>query len=150
MTNFNRFGKLALSYAGAVVGLLALVSLAPADVQAGCSHLVTSRTDLRRDVSLIETLIRDLANDVAEPSEPRSAPPLPRSCSGALCSGQPAAPATPAGAVDGRLASWAWWAPIRGLNFAGSSFLAADPSTSYTVAHGSAVFHPPRVVLSPV
>src|SRR5436309_2891476 len=48
--------------AGAVVWLLALGLVAPPAAQAGCSHLVTSRTDPAvRIASLIESSVGDLA-----------------------------------------------------------------------------------------
>src|SRR4029077_12441119 len=91
--------------AGAVVSLLALALLPPPGAAGGCSHLVTSRTDPARLSSLIEPLVGDLAGR----SEGLPGPPPPRPWSGAWCSGQPAAPAVPAGVFDGPLDSWPWW-----------------------------------------
>ena len=145
MTRFSRFGKRVFLPTGAVMSLLASALLAPPAAQAGCSHLVTSRTNPGQIPSLIAPLILDRAGGVAGPSEPLPVPPLPRPCSGAWCSQQPTAPAVPAGVSDGRPSSWAWCASIPGWSPPDSFFLASETSSLHTVRRGNAVFHPPRL-----
>src|SRR5579871_5510579 len=89
---------------GAVVVLLAMALSAPPGAEGGCSHLVTSRTDPARLASQLDPSITGWADR----SAPLPLPPGSRPCSGAWCSGQPAAPAIPAGMSDGRLDSWLW------------------------------------------
>ena len=125
--------------------LLAMSLLAPSRAEAGCSHLVSSRSDAMRLSSLIDPLIHDLT----APSEDGPAPPSPRPCSGALCSGQPAAPAAPAAALDAPLDSWAWDGPIPGRALAvGSPFLSAETGSVHPTRRATAVFHPPRLLAS--
>jgi hypothetical protein len=130
--------------AGAALTLLVLVTLAPGIAEAGCSHSVTSRADSERLSSLFDPVIRDLAG----PSDEAPVPPLPRPCSGALCSGQPAAPAVPAGVIDMQAESWAWNAPVTGLASMGTSFLSTEPSDLHPKHRAIAVFHPPRLLPS--
>jgi hypothetical protein len=145
MTWLFRFGKLVSLPAAAVMSLVASALIAPPAAQASCSHLVTSRTNPGRIPSVIAPLILDPAGGVARPSEPLTVPPLPRPCSGASCSRQPAAPAVPAGVFDGRLSSWAWCASSPGLIPPDSFSLASETSTLQTVRRRNAVFHPPRL-----
>jgi hypothetical protein len=140
MKRFSSLNQLVSLRAGAVVLLLALALLTPRSTQGGCSHLVTSRTDPGRLSSLTERLVRDLAGEV----DGIPAPVTPRPCSGALCSGQPAAPAVPAGYLDGRLNSWAWCASVPGLALMGDSFLFAETNEIRPTRRSLDVFHPPR------
>jgi hypothetical protein len=145
MTRLFRFGKLVSLPAVAVMSLLASALIAPPAAQAGCSHVVTSRTTPGRIPSLIAPSIHDPAGGVARPYEPLTVPPLPRHCSGALCSPQPAAPAVPAGVFDGQVSSWAWCALMPGLIPPDSFSLASETSELHTVRRRNAVFHPPRL-----
>jgi hypothetical protein len=118
--------------------------LAPPVAEAGCAHGVTSRIDSERLSSLIEPLMHDLSGQ----SEEDSVPPLRRPCSGALCSGQPAVPAAPAGAIDRQPDSWAWNAPVPGLALMGAFFLSPETSDLQSTHVAIAVFHPPRLLPS--
>jgi hypothetical protein len=122
--------------------LLALAQLAPQVAKAGCSHLVTSKNDRGRLASLVEPLMRDLASQ----SDPLSLPRGPRPCSGAWCSGQPAAPPVPSGTFEGRLGSWAWYAPSPDEVTTAASFLSAGTVTLRPLRRGNDVFHPPRLL----
>jgi hypothetical protein len=128
--------------AGAVVLLLGFAVLAPPSALGGCSHLVTSGTDPGRLSSPIEGLIHDLAGKAAG----LPAPVRPRPCSGALCSGQPAAPSVPPGLFDGRLESWVWCASVPGLVLIGDSFLFAETNGVLPTRRSLDVFHPPRFI----
>jgi hypothetical protein len=127
--------------AGAVVLLLASGLLAPSSVEGSCSHLVTSRTDPGR-LSQIESLVHDLAGESA--GIPNPLPPRP--CSGALCTGQPAVPAVPAGFFDGRIDTWAWHASVPVLALIGDSFLFAETNELQPIRQSLDVFHPPRAI----
>jgi hypothetical protein len=120
--------------------LLVAGIIAPTVAEAGCSHLVTSRTDSERLSSPLEPLIHGLSG----PSEERPLPPLPRPCSGALCSGQPAAPAVPAAVFDEPLDSWAWNASVLDLALNAASFPSTETSDLHPRHRAIAVFHPPR------
>ncbi len=122
--------------------LLASSLLAPSAAEAGCSHLVTSRLDVGRSSSLIDLLIHDLAGE----SSGSPIPVLPRPCSGAFCSGQPAAPVLPAGISDGRLVTWAWHASTSGLALSGDSLLFAETDELRPIRQSLDVFHPPRTI----
>jgi hypothetical protein len=119
--------------------LLAFALLAPSSAEGGCSHLVTSRTDSGRLSSLVEPLIHDLAGE----SDGIPIPVPPRPCSGALCSGQPAAPAAPPGLFVGHLDFWAWDALVPGLALIGHSFLFAETNEIHPTRQSFDVFHPP-------
>jgi hypothetical protein len=125
---------------GAILTLLVLAALAPTVAQAGCSHNVTSRTFSERMWSPIEPLFHDLNGQSEDPS----VPPLPRTCSGALCSGQPTVPAVPARAIDVQPESWAWNASVPGFASPGESWLSSETSELRPKHRAIAVFHPPR------
>jgi hypothetical protein len=134
------FRQLVVLRAGAVLSLLALALVAPRAAEAGCSHLVKSRADSVGISSLIEPLVGDVAGQLQESPAPAS----PRPCSGALCSGQPAVPAVPAGALSVQLDSWAWNALVSSWGLLDiSSILSSHPSDPHPVRRNIAVFHPP-------
>ncbi len=120
--------------------LLASALLTPRKAEGGCSHLVTSRTDPGRLSSLTERMVRGLAGE----ANGIPAPVTPRPCSGALCSGQPAAPTVPAGYLDVRVNSWAWCASVPGLAMMGDSLLFAETNEVRPTRRSLDVFHPPR------
>jgi hypothetical protein len=140
MTRSFAYKQLASRLAGATLALLLLAMFAPAVAEAGCSYGVTSRLDSERLSSLIEPLMHDLSGQ----SEEGPVPPLRRHCSGALCSGQPAAPAVPAGAIDVQPDAWAWNAPVPGLALTGASSVSTKTSDLHPEHRATAVFHPPR------
>jgi hypothetical protein len=139
-----RFRQPAYLPAGAVLSLLTLALIAPPGAEGGCSHLVTSRTDLVRLSSLIEPLINDLAGR----SDRLPGPQTPRPCSGMWCSGQPAVPPVPAGVFDELLDSWPMCPSASASGSASPTFLSAATTALRPVHQGSGVFHPPRLFLS--
>ena len=124
--------------------LLGLGLLAPPGAEGTCSHLVVSRSESERLSSLIAPLVRDLAGD----SDGLPIPLPPRPCSGALCSGQPAEPAVPAGFFDARLDTWAWYAAVPSLALIGDSFLVMSTHELHPIRQSLDVFHPPRPIRS--
>jgi hypothetical protein len=144
MTRFFTFKRPAGLPAGAILTLLVVAMIAPTVAEAGCSHDVTSRTNSVRLSSLIEPLFHNLTGQ----SEDLPVPPLPRPCSGALCSGQPASPAVPAGTIDVRPESWAWIASVPGLALTAESLLSSETSDLHPEHRAIAVFHPPRLLPS--
>ena len=125
---------------GAVLTLLALALLAPSAAKAGCSHLVTTRDESGQHATLVEPLMRDLAG----PSDPLSAPPSRRPCSGAWCAGRDAIPAVPPGAFEGRLRSWAWCMSSPDDLSTTPHFFSVDFPIVAPLHQGDDVFHPPR------
>ncbi len=124
---------------GAIATILALAWLAP-PAAGGCAHLVTSRGDPARLASLIGTLLSDLAVQAG----PDSAPPMPRPCAGAWCSGQPAAPPA-AGSIGGAGGDpWAWSPSFARPAPTDPHPLAAEARRLRPVHRAPAVFHPPR------
>ena len=144
MTRAFAFKRPAGLPAGAILTLLVLVMIAPTVAEAGCSHDVTSRTTSVGRSSLIEPLFHNLTGQ----SEDLPVPPLPPRCSGALCSGQPAAPAVPAGPIDVQPESWAWIASVAHLALTGESVLSSETSDLHPKHLAIAVFHPPRLLPS--
>ena len=140
MTRSFSFRRLVFTRAGVVRSLLVLALFAPRAAEAGCSHLVTSRLD---SVGFLSTLGQSI-DDGAGQYQELPAPALPRPCSGAFCSGQPAAPAVPAGALNVELDSWAWNAGVSAWASADtSSFLYHHTGDVHPARPTIAVFHPP-------
>jgi hypothetical protein len=144
MTRFFNLRRVAPLPAGAFVALWAFVMLAPPGAQAGCSHLVTSRTKPARLSSVVDAMIATPDGGVSNLAEPLSVPPRPRPCTGALCSEQPAAPVHQAGVLDAPGDPWAWCVTIPGSPPASCSFIPSEMSELHPVLGGDAVFHPPR------
>jgi hypothetical protein len=136
------FKRLAQFGTGAVVLLVFQCVCAPGLARAGCNHLVASRTDPGQLPSLIEPLMDELGRRTV----PFQAPPLP--CTGAWCSGQPPTPAVPAGVYDWDMESWAWWTSDQCPVATPSSFTSPSSTALHLLHHGSAVFHPPRLLPS--
>jgi hypothetical protein len=139
MTRSFALRQLAPLLARAALTLLVLAMFAPAVAEAGCSHLVTPRIDSQRFSSIIEPLIDGLARQ----REGLPVLPLPRPCSGALCSGQPAAPAVPSVAIDVPPDSWAWNAPDRRLVLTAASNVSPETRHLHPTRLAIAVFRPP-------
>ena len=133
-----------LSPAGAIASILALAWIAPPAAVGGCANLVTSRSDPEHLASLVGTLMIDLAVQAG----PDSAPPMPRPCAGAWCSGQPAAPPATAGTGGAGGDPWAWSPSIARRTPIAAHSLAAEAHRLRPLHRGPAVFHPPRPVPS--
>ncbi len=93
--------------AGVVLPLLVWVVLAPAEVRAGCSHLVTSRNNRVLLPSFLPGDLLDRGGAVTS-ALPRPLPWTPGPCRGAWCGDGRSAPAVPAGTIRFRDGSWAW------------------------------------------
>ncbi|MHB1555958.1 MAG: hypothetical protein ACYC61_00625 [Isosphaeraceae bacterium] len=144
MTRPRASRHLTRSSAGAILSFLAIALFAPRGAVAGCSHLVTSRSDRVPFASLLDPLTRDLAGSPDSSSEPRQ----PRRCTGAFCSGQPASPVVPAGTLEPRLASWAWYTPSSDGLSTDPSFLPAETRILRPLRRETDIFHPPRLLPS--
>jgi hypothetical protein len=130
---------------GAVWPLLVWVALAPAEVRAGCSHLVTSRAD--RAPTRLPSILQGSPNDRAGatgPILPLPGPAPSGPCRGAWCDDAPTAPAVPAGAVRIRAESWAWHAAAPVLDPTISPRLPAETATLRASHRAGAIFRPPR------
>jgi hypothetical protein len=135
------FKRLARLGTGAILLLLVHGLTAPGSAWAGCNHLDASRTDPGRLPSIFDALLDDLAAPAN--GNPTRQPPRP--CSGAFCSGQPATPAVPLGAVDWVVDSWACCASESGTLSRPCSFFAAGSSAPRPILRVSGIFHPPRL-----
>jgi hypothetical protein len=148
MIVFLPFRQLVFPPAGALALLLALFVIAPPELRAGCSHLVTSQSERTRPSSLTDVFVVDVSGGEPARSEPPSAPALPRPCSGAWCLTQPDAPAAPSGTSDVRLDTWAWYEVLPGSTSADSSSFSADEIDLRPRRPLGSVFRPPRPVPS--
>jgi hypothetical protein len=141
--------------AGAGIALLGSVLFAPATARAGCSHLVTSRTDRVQFSHFLQAVSLEQARDPLKRFQPTSRqqsplPPVhlpqsPRPCRGAWCADRPSIPAAPAGEVSVRIDSWAWCPAMHCLDPAtesGQLEAAADRRPLRRAAH---TFRPPRI-----
>jgi hypothetical protein len=125
---------------GAILSLLC----APApSARAGCAaHYLTLRTQAAAETFAVDPLI--LSGSVLPPRD--ELPPLrPTPCSGALCSGNPAVPLSPASSVvsegDG---DWAISLRPPLLADPGSVVRSVEEVRLVPVNHPSLIFHPPR------
>ena len=115
----------------------------PANSQGGCiSHYVTSRNSGQTEGRLLERLVAEGAVSLPQGEMPFNRRPP---CSGALCSGNPAAPVSTTPSVPpSSLGQWALPAFLVALDHQ-EDFrrLPIDENLS-PVAHPSSIFHPPR------
>jgi hypothetical protein len=139
------FRQLVFPLAGALALLLAFFVIAPPELRAGCSHLVTSQSERTRQPSLIDAFVVDVSGGEPARSEPSS---VPSPCSGAWCSTQPDAPAAPPGTSEMRLDTWAWYEVLPGSTSADSSSFSADEIDLRPRRPLGSVFRPPRLVPS--
>jgi hypothetical protein len=143
MIGCSSFNCSAVVRAGAVVSLLVLVAFAPC-ARGGCSALVTSRNGLAGHNRLGDSLIANLSGGDSRQSELPSSPLAPRPCTGAWCSGQPAAPTAPPGASGGPIDSWAWYISRTGSVDLYSCFSSEVERDPCPVRRDGSVFRPPR------
>jgi prepilin-type processing-associated H-X9-DG protein len=125
--------------AGAIIPVLAVVLLAPRGAQAGCSHLVTSRTDLRLDSSQMDSMIFGSAGR----SESLPAPRPPAHCCGDWCSSRPSVPTNPPRMLGQAVDPWAWCGSNSSLVPVASFFICEAKAPARPVRRTIAVFHPP-------
>jgi hypothetical protein len=128
---------------GAILSLLMLLCASAPSTRAGCAaHYVTLRTQAAAETLAFDPLI--LSGSVLPPHN--ELPPLrPTSCSGALCSGNPAIPLSTASSVmtegDG---DWAISLRPPLLADPGSIVRSVEDVRLVLVNHPSSIFHPPR------
>ena len=144
MTTFSDSRRWAHVSAGAVLLCLAWVLCAPADARAGCSHLVTSRTNRALLSSFLQDEVLYPGDAAATPSLPRSMPGSPSPCRGAWCSGGPTVPALPAATLSIRAPLWAWCESMPGPTSTSPSRLIEETADFRPLHRVIAVFHPPR------
>jgi hypothetical protein len=130
---------------GAVFALMAWMLFAPSDVQAGCSHLVTSRTDRTLLPLFLQDVMPDQGNHASAPSLPLSMPESPRPCRGAWCADGPAVPAAPSGTVSLRAELWAWSTAMPDPDSATPSRLIEDAADLHPRRRATPTFRPPRL-----
>ncbi len=128
---------------GAILLLLMFLCAPAPAARAGCSALyLTSRTQAAAETSALDPLI--LSGSVL-PSHDETPPSRPTPCSGALCSGNPAAPLSTVPPImpegDG---DWAISPCPPVLADPGSIARPAGDARLVPVDHPSSIFHPPR------
>jgi hypothetical protein len=119
------------------IALLAVGLLAPSAKASHCGRYVEEDARFRRAIA-------DLLS--SEPGERPSVPiPPAPPCSGALCSGQPAAPATPVATPT--LIEDHWPCPVATVAIAcdDSRPVTTDEADARPVRRGLSIFHPPRL-----
>jgi hypothetical protein len=128
---------------GAILSLLMLLCAPAPSTRAGCvPYYLTSRTHAAAETFALDPLI--LRGSVLPPHD--ELPPLrPKPCSGALCSGNPAIPLSPASSVmtegDG---DWAISLDPPLLADPGSIVRSVEDVRLVAANHPSSIFHPPR------
>jgi hypothetical protein len=127
---------------------LALCVFAPPPARGGCSHLVTSRGEHARQPSVLDALIVDVLGGESGRSDAPSVPPPSRPCTGAWCSGQPAAPVAPPETSARQLEAWAWHEAVTGPKAVISSCISTDENDHRPQLQPGFIFRPPRLVPS--
>jgi hypothetical protein len=128
---------------GAILSLLMLLCALAPSTQAGCAdHYLTLRSQAAAETFALDPLI--LSGSMLTPHD--ELPPLrPTPCSGALCSGNPAIPLSPASSVmaegDGERAI-SLHPPL--LADPGPIVRSVEDVRLVPVRHHSSIFHPPR------
>jgi hypothetical protein len=129
----------------AVLTGLALVAIAPASVDASCSHYVHARTNLSKfELSLAEIENADFPSTTMSASTPVDHERR-RPCSGALCSGQPASPLSPTQIDVPRAGQWAIIAPPVHADVAELVFSPRIENVLLPCHYSTSVYHPPRL-----
>lgn len=135
-------GRQAGRLVGALAAFLALVVVWTPSAEASCGpHWLTSRGEAHRELTrllLLDPAVGDQAG--SHPMPPRAPAP----CSGAFCSGNPAAPASAAPSLAG--IGGEEWAISSRLDVAtdrGSLLFAATGTPLRPVDRAEAIFHPP-------
>ena len=136
-------GRLARSWAGALTVLLAWVAIGPNSARAACSHRAQPRLSDQAAAALLEPF-----GDARSPVEAPRPAHLPRPCTGAMCSGQPAPPVSSTAPAPIRIAAWAILIPPAPTRPLGSSSLPRDERDVRATEPAGSVFHPPRAASS--
>jgi hypothetical protein len=131
--------------AGAVFPLLVWIVLAPADVRAGCSHLVTSRDDRVLLPLFLQDVMTDRGKDPAAPGLPLSIPQSPGPCRGAWCGDGQSVPAVPVGTLRIRAESWAWNPAVPSPASLPPACLLQEAADLHPSRRAIPIFCPPRI-----
>jgi hypothetical protein len=138
-------GLLASPRFGALLAFLTLGIILPSTARAGClAHYITSRSQISGEMSHLELLGNTGALAIPRDQTPLDRP-APPPCSGALCSGNPAAPLPTMPSIAPTVGGhWAVLAlPITLVGTGSFRCLPVDPSLR-PVDHPCLIFHPPR------
>jgi hypothetical protein len=131
--------------AKAVLTVLVLAAVAPGSAEASCSHYVQANSDLPTyELSLVQFDIAGSRNGATEASTP-TAPQRRRPCSGALCSGQPASPSSPAQIDVPRASQWAIIATPTPAAVSDPVVSSGDENELRPSHRSTSVYHPPRL-----
>jgi hypothetical protein len=136
-------GPLATPLLGAILSLLILGAVLPAEARAGCSdHYVSSRSRSDAELAHLELLGRSGAIPSPWDGSPHQRP---TPCSGALCSGNPAPPPSTAPSVL-PMGAGQWAIPASPVAVAAPGSLACPPADAglRPVDRSCSIFHPPR------
>jgi hypothetical protein len=120
--------------------LLAWVAIGPDPVRAACAHRAQPR--LSEEAAALEPF-----GDAPTPIEAPRPAGRPRPCTGAMCSGQPAPPASSTAPAPVRVSAWAILVPPAPATAPGSSALPRDERDVRAIEPAGSVFHPPRLAL---
>jgi hypothetical protein len=128
-----------------VLTAVVLTAFAPGSTKASCSHYVQTNSDLAKyELSFTQFDNVVVRNDATEASTP-SGPERRRPCSGALCSGQPASPSSPAQIDVPRASQWAIIAIPTAAAVSDPVFSSGDENDLRPTHRSISVYHPPRV-----
>jgi hypothetical protein len=130
--------------AAAVFAVLLWAALAPANVQAGCSYLVTSRNDHLLLPSVLVGGMTDRGDGAAVALHPSPTPWPASPCRGASCGDAPSVPSVPAGTTRIRAESWASCASPPGQGPLSPWYLLAEVSVLHASRRVSPILRPPR------
>ena len=129
---------------GAVLLLVAWAFCAPRAARAGCSGLVTSRTDRHLLASFLPGETFDPGDATPSPFHSRPMPRAPSPCRGVWCDDGPTVPALPAGTEALRAPLWAWYPSIPGQVPMTPARVIAEGGDSHPLDRAIAIFRPPR------
>ncbi len=130
----------------AVLALAVSAVLAPAGVRAGCSHLVTSRSDRVLLPSLLQDDLLDRGRTLAS-ADPLPLPRFPDPCRGMSCGDGRSSPTVPTGMVRIRAGSWAWSPPAQYLASPPASRILEEAGDPHPARRTAPIFRPPRLAV---
>jgi len=127
-----------------VLTVLALGSVAHRSAEASCSHYVQAHSDLPSYESSLALFDSSRSpSETTAPLAPLGSQPR-RPCSGALCSGQPASPLSPAQIDVPRAGQWAIIAATIQEAVPGPAFCQLVEVVLLPGQCSTSVYHPPR------
>jgi hypothetical protein len=125
---------------GCSLALLLFGLLAPAARAEHCGRYIVAEAEYRQQLA---RLLEGVANDRLP-----GLPNAPEPCRGSLCSGQPAAPASPVATPTPPGEDWA--CPVATVEPRGllSHLRATDAAEARPIRRGPSIFHPPRAAFT--